>query len=243
MASPNIVTTLELNDPATLIALAEKVRPAAHFLYDRYCVCNPATDIFPTEDIHIEYQDKAGRKLAPLVHKGYKSSGRRGYYTDKLTAARTAEKRSLTVEDYMRKGYGESLFSGKDGAQRALEMTRTDMTNLTDNTIRRWEAMASDLLCNNKYTLNYVKSDANGADESADPVEVSFIDTEEGNICAYTPATLWNADGAKLIEDIVAMCRQLEDNGGSAQDILVGSDVFTWILQSFKKIIIHTHCL
>ncbi len=227
MASPNIVTTLALDEPQTLIAMTAEARPAAKFLFERYFYTNPSTDIFPTEDILIDYKDKSGRKLAPFVHEGWKTSDRTGFATDKLSPARIAPTRKLTVADLIKRGYAEQLFSGKTGAQRAHDKTMQDITELMDEVRRRYEAMAADLLVNNKYTMTYEKSDANGSGEQAGDVVVSFIDTEEGNICAYTPASAWTADTANIYGDIKAMLRQFDDNGGSMNgtiDLLLGSN-------------------
>lgn len=227
MASPNIISTLALDEPQTLIAMTAEARPPAKFLFERYFYTDPSTDIFPTEDILIDYKDKAGRKLAPFVHEGWKTSDRTGFATDKLTPARIAPKRSLTVVDLIKRGYGESLFSGKTGEQRAHDKTMQDITELMDEIRRRYEYMAADLLVNNKYTMTYVKSDDNGESEQAGDVTVSFIDTTEGNICAYTPAAAWTADNPNICGDIKAMLRQLDDNGGAANgtiDLLLGSN-------------------
>lgn len=227
MASPNIVTTLALDEPQTLIAMAAEARPAAKFLFERYFYTNPSTDIFPTEDILIDYKDKSGRKLAPFVHEGWKTSDRTGFATDKLTPARIAPTRKLSVIDLIKRGYGESLFSGKTGEQRAHDTTMQDITELIDEIRRRYEYMAADLLVNNKYVMTYEKSDANGDSEQVGDVTVSFIDTEEGNICAYTPSEAWTADGSNIYGDIKAMLRQFDDNGGALNgtiDLLLGSN-------------------
>lgn len=226
MASPNIITTLALDEPQTLIAMTEAARPAAKFLFERYFHTNPDTDIFPTEDILIDYKDKAGRTLAPFVHEGWKTSDRTGFATDKLSPARIAPKRELSVIDLIKRGYAEQLFSGKTGEQRAHDKTMQDITELMDTVRRRFESMAADLIVNNKYTMTYEKSDENGSSEQTGDVVVSFIDTEEGNICAYTPEAAWT-ESSNIYGDIKAMLRQLDDNGGSTNgtiDLLLGSN-------------------
>lgn len=231
MASPNIVTTLALNEPATLLAMVGKARPAPSFLLNRYFPCNEASDIYPTENILLDYRDKAGRKLAPLVHKGFKSSARRSFYTDKLTPARIAPKRELRLADLVKRGFAEEIFSGKTAEQRAFDMTMSDVTDLIDEVNRRLEYMAADLLVNNQYTLTYEKSDDNGADETSGDVVVSFVDAENANESRYTPETLWNSGKGNIYADIKAMARQLDDNGGDAVDLVLGSDAADALLR------------
>lgn len=224
MSLPNIVETLDLQTPATLQVMVDKVRPTATFLFDRYFRTNPAVDIYMTEFILFERRDKYGRVVAPLVKKGWKSSTRRTYNTTMLRAGRIAPRRTLQIADLVKKGFGEQLInSNMSPSDRALAMTMQDITDMTNGIKRRYELMASDLLVNNMYTLEYEKSDENGADEDIEPQEVSFIDTEGGNPTEYAPATLWN-NGGSIYNDLRAMCRQMDENGGKAVDLVLGSD-------------------
>lgn len=223
MASPNITTTLALDETATLLAFGERVEVPSRFLLDRYFPTNPITDIFPTEDVLIDFHDKRGKKLAPLVHEGYKTGARRTFYTDKLTPCRIAPKRTLGIAALMKRGYGEQLFSGETATERAVEIVMQDVTDIHHEIYRRKMAMAGELLTSNKYTLAYVASDAAGEDEDVTEQTVSFIDTD-GNIAAYTPDVMWDAEGADILADVRAMCRQVVENGGAAVDLLLGTD-------------------
>ncbi len=234
MASPNIVTSLNLDDPQTLVAMLGQTRPAPRFLINRYFPTNPDTDIFPSETILVDYKDKQGRILAPLVHEGHKTTPRRTFRTDKLTPARIAPQRPLTVVNLIKRGFGESLFSGDTPAQRAVNLTINDFTDLTDEVKRVWEKMAADCLTTNTYTLTYVASDAAESGEVTGDVTVSFIDTVSGNAAAYTPATAWNAAGANILGDIKAMIQQMQDNGaiGGEVDLVLGSDAAIALMQN-----------
>lgn len=225
MSLPNIVETLDLQTPATLQVMVDKVRPTATFFYDRYFTTNPAVDIYPSQFILFERRDKYGRVVAPLVKKGWKSSERRTYNTTMLKAGRIAPRRTLQVADLLTKGFGEQLVnSDMTPSDRALMMTVQDVTDMTNMIKRRYELMAATLLVYNSYTLTYEKSDDNGADEDIEPQEVSFIDTKDGNPTEYAPDTLWNASGGSIYDDLRAMCRQLDENGGKAVDLVLGSD-------------------
>lgn len=232
MALPNLVETLDLKTPQTLITMADRVRPAATFLFDRYSTTNAATDIYATQDILVERKDKYGRVVAPLVKKGWKNSERRSYSTTTLKAGRIAPRRILTIADMMVKGYGEQLVnSDMTPTDRAVAITMQDLTDMKNAIKRRMEVMIADLLVNNKYTLTYEKSDANGADEDIEPQEVSFIDSTDGNPTAYSPSTLWDKEGSDIYADLQAMCRQLDDNGGNAVDLVLGTNAAAALLK------------
>ncbi len=234
MALPNLVETLDLKTPQTLITMTDRVRPAATFLFDRYFYTNANTDIYDTEDILVERKDKYGRVVAPLVKKGWKNSTRRTFSTTVLRAGRIAPRRILTIADMMQRGYGEQLInSDRSPSDRAVAITMEDLTDMRNSIKRRMEVMAADLLVNNKYTLTYEKSDANGADEDVEPQEVSFIDSTEGNPTAYAPATMWNK-GGDVYADLRAMCRQLDENGGRAVDLVLGANAAAALLANEK---------
>lgn len=231
MPYPNIISTLKIDEPQTLIAMMDTARPAPQFLLDRYFPCNEDTDVFPTEKVLIDYRDKAGRKLAPLVHAGHKSTDRRGFYTEELTPARIAPVRKLTLSNLIKRQFAEGIFSGRNPEDRALRTVQQDLTDLQNDIKRRLEYMAADLLINNKYTLTYEKSDDNGESEVTGDVVVSFIDSDNTNEAKYTPAALWTATGGDALDDIKAMARQLDDNGGRAQDLILGSNAADALLK------------
>lgn len=234
MALPNIVETLDLKTPQTLITMVDRVRPAATFLFDRYFHTNATTDIYDTEDILVERKDKYGRIVAPLVKKGWKTAARRTFNTTVLRAGRIAPRRTLRIADTIKRGYGESLINGGvSPSDRALSMTMQDMEDMVNSIKRRMEIMAADLLVNNMYTLTYEKSDENGSNEDIEPQEVSFIDSTDGNPTAYTPETLWNK-GGDVYADLRAICEQLDENGGVAVDLVLGSAAAAALLADEK---------
>lgn len=234
MALPNLVETLDLKTPQTLITMTDRVRPAATFLFDRYSHTNAATDIYATQDILVERKDKYGRVVAPLVKKGWKNSGRRSYKTNSLKAGRIAPRRILTIADMMVRGYGEQLVnSDMTPTDRAVAITMQDLTDMRNAIKRRMEVIMADLLVNNKYTLTYEKSDDNGSDEDITPQEVSFIDSTDGNPTAYSPSKMWN-NGGDVYADLQAMCRQLDENGGNAVDLVLGTNAAAALLANEK---------
>ena len=66
----------------TMIGAIQALPTHRTFLRDRYFPCTPATDMFPTEEVLIEYRD-GNKKIAPVVapRKGGVTIKREGYTT------------------------------------------------------------------------------------------------------------------------------------------------------------------
>ena len=57
---------LEIYETTTMIASVEMMTPVTSFLRDRYFPTGDG-DIFPTEEVLVEYKDATGNRLAPVV--------------------------------------------------------------------------------------------------------------------------------------------------------------------------------
>ena len=68
----------------TMIGAVQAMPSHRTFLRDRYFPCTPATDIFPTEEVLVEYRN-GNKKIAPVVmpRKGGINIAREGYKTVK----------------------------------------------------------------------------------------------------------------------------------------------------------------
>lgn len=207
-----------------LMAVRELV-PAARFLRDRYFPTNDVTDIFATTDVIVEYKD-GDKKLAPFVvpRKGGVAVTRRGYSAKRYEPAFIAPKRELTIDDLMRKGFGESMFSSLTPEARQTALLMSDFDELDAMISRREEAMAAETLLTNACVMNHI------ADKDDLPVEMQIQFYEDTNEAQYTPATEWNATGAKIIDDIAAAARMLKSRGLPATDLIVSADVGSAIL-------------
>ena len=93
----NIYTT------KTMLAAVKQIKPATSFLRDRYFPSG-AGDLFPTEEVLVEFKDATGNKMAPVVlpRKGSVSVERDGYTTSKMTPPLVAPSRPLTIDDLNR---------------------------------------------------------------------------------------------------------------------------------------------
>ena len=81
----------------TMIGAVQAMPSHRTFLRDRYFPCTPATDIFPTEEVLVEYRN-GNKKIAPVVmpRKGGINIAREGYKTVKYVPPFVAPQRPLT---------------------------------------------------------------------------------------------------------------------------------------------------
>lgn len=225
----SIATTIGLNEPQTLIAMMASVTPPSTFLFDRYAPTNPDKGYFPTETVLVDYMDAQQRRLAPFRYKGHGTNGRRGFAAELLKPARIACRRDLSIADASFRQFGEAVFNGLTPAQRAFNVTMQDMTDLVDDTKRRLNAMTGNLLMANGYTMTY---DDGKTEDDTKTVDVKFYNAdEESDPSLYTPNAMWSDDSAHVLEDIKAMMRQTELNGGKAVDIIMGSAAYDMFLR------------
>ena len=206
---------------ANLLMAVQQLTPATSFLRDRYFPTNDATDIFTTEDVLVEYRD-GSKKLAPFVapRKGGVTILRNGYSMERYTPPFVAPKRPLTIDDLNKRGFGEALYSNLTPEQRQQTLILRDADELAEFVTRREEAMAAQTMLNNGCVMKHIADDVANGDE----MEIRFY-TGEANPAQYTPAIKWDADGAKIVEDLGAMARMLTSKGLRASELVCSPDV------------------
>lgn len=216
MAEINIYRT------TTMLAAVEQMAPAATFLRDRYFTFSSG-DIFPTEDVLVEYRDSTGNKLAPVVlpRKGDISVERGGYVTSRMTPPLVAPSRPLTIDHLNQKGFGENLYSNRTPAQRQAEILAQDLADFDVMISNREEQMASQVMFTNGMVLRQY-ADKYGTDEYVEYVLQFYAD---GNDAVYTPGAMWSETTANIQGDLAAMIRMLTTRGNQATEVLLGADV------------------
>ena len=210
-----------------LMAVRELV-PAARFLRDRYFPTNDVTDIFATTDVIVEYKD-GDKKLAPFVvpRKGGVAVTRRGYSAKRYEPAFIAPKRELTIDDLMRKGFGESMFSSLTPEARQTALLMSDFDELDAMISRREEAMAAEVMQTNGCVMKHIADDKTESDD----MEVRFY-TEGSNPAQFTPDVKWDQSTAKILADLEAMVRLLTGRGLPAADLVCAPDVADTIIRN-----------
>lgn len=205
----------------TMLGAMKKMEPVHSFLRDRYATTNPR-DVFPTDEVLVEYKDTTNRRMAPIVVNGVSgiTVDRKGYETFRMEPPTVSVKRELTADALRKKGFGEELFSDLTPAQRQQQLLAEDLVDLDQMITNREEFIVSKLLFGNGYTLKQY------ADEYGTPAkdyEMKFY-TESTNPAVYAPGIKWNAEGSDKLADLFAMVRMLTTAGNAARDVLLGAD-------------------
>ena len=214
---------IDIYKTKTMIAAIKQMVPATSFLRDRYFTTTNG-DMFPTEEVLVEYKDATGNKMAPVVlpRKGSIDVAREGYRTDKMAPPLVAPSRPLTIDDLNKKQMGENLFSDRTPAQRQAEILVQDLADFDRMHTAREEYIAAQCIFNNGYVLKQY-ADKYGEGEYEE-FELRFYDGDV-NPAVYVPGTMWNAAGADIFSDLHLMVRMLTTKGNNASEVLLGADV------------------
>lgn len=212
----------------TLLMAIERLLPPVTFLRDRYFPTNDASDIFATEDVLVEYRDGT-KKLAPFVapRKGGVTILRNGYHMERYTPPFVAPKRSLSIDDLTKRGFGEALFTQLTPEQRQQALILRDADEMGEFISRREEAMAAETMLTNGCIMKHIADDTDKGDE----MEIRFY-SEGANPAQYTPAAKWDASGAKILADLGAMIRMLTSRGLRASELVCSPDVADTIVNN-----------
>lgn len=213
----------DLYKTKTMLSAVEQMEPIHAFLRDRYFPTG-AGDLFPTDEVLIEYRDGTNRAMAPVVVDGHDgiTVGRNGYKTFRMEPPLVAPKRHLSEDDLRKKGFGEDLFSNITPEQRQAQLLAQDLTELDELHTNREEYIASKCIFENGYTLNQW-ADEYGTTGKSKAYVMKFYN-EGSNPATYTPGTKWAATGSDKMADLLVMVRQLTTAGNAATDVLLGSD-------------------
>ncbi len=222
--------SINIYQTKTMLAAVKQMAPATSFLRDRYFPTG-AGDLFPTDEVLVEFKDATGHKMAPVVlpRKGSVSVERDGYTTEKLTPALIAPSRPLTIDALNKKGFGENLFSDRTPAERQAEILVQDLADFDEMITTREEFIAAQCIFNNGYVL---KQYADKYGTEAKDYELRFYGAE-GNSAVYAPNYMWEDDtAADILGDLYQMIRMLTTKGNNATEVLLGSDVADVLLKN-----------
>lgn len=216
-------------DTHHLLASVKELAPLHTFLLDRYFPTNEASDMFSTNDVLVEYK-KGSKKASPFVapRKGGIAIMRDGYTMRRFTPSYIAPKRTLTIDDLTRRGFGEALYSNLTPEQRQGVLMLGDLDQLREMNMRRKEAMAAEVIFTNACVMDEYVDDFKSFEER----EVRYYD-EETNPATYTPSANWTTteeSGKQILHDVAAMGSMLTSRGLSFTEVLVAPDVADVIL-------------
>lgn len=223
---------IDIYKTKTMLAAVRQMSPVTSFLRDRYFPTGSG-DMFPTEEVLVEYKDASGNKLAPVVlpRKGSISVEHEGYSTHKMVPPLVAPSRPLTIDDLNKKGFGENLFSDRTPAERQAEILLQDLKDFDEMHTNREEYIAAKCMFENGYVLRQY-ADKYGEGEYVEYV-MKFYD-EGSNPAVYTPGVKWNESTSDKVSDLYQMIRMLTTVGNNATDVLLGADAAEALLDDEK---------
>lgn len=214
----------------TLLFAVQQLTPSVTFLRNRYFPTNDATDVFATDDVLVEFRDGT-KKLAPFVapRKGGVTILRNGYHLERYTPPFVAPKRSLTIDDLKKRGFGEALFAQLTPEQRQQALILRDADEMSELITRREEAMAAETMLTNGCIMKHIADDVDKDDE----MEIRFYDGSV-NPAQYLPTFNWGQTGADIYGDLGIMARMLTTRGLPATELVCSPDVADAVINDEK---------
>ena len=218
-----------------LLAAVRAMRPEHTFFKRRFFPTNAELDIFATAKVLADYKGK-NMKAAPFVipRIGSVPVGRDGFSTYELEPANISLSIPLTLDQLTKRGFGESLMSSLTPADRATRLQLEDLRDLSVRITRTEEWLAIATMLDNGCIMQH-QTETAGVYED---VPVKFYDGDN-NPALYTPGAKWvhstvDENGkitrGKWYDDICNMVRMLTSAGLPATDLLMSSDVATFVM-------------
>ena len=219
--------SFDITNTHHLLAAYEQATPVSSFLRDRYFPCNPATDVFSTDDVIMEYKNGT-QKMAPFVapRVGGKTVLRDGYKMERYEPPFIAPKRPLTLDDLAKKGFGEAIYANLTPEQRQGAIVTKDMTEMDEMITRREEAMAAEVMTTGALVMKHYGDNATDFEEK----HIQYFEGAK-NTAAYTVAAAWGKD-ADIYGDLAGMVTFAQQSGLRVSELVVAANVVPVILNN-----------
>ncbi|MCD8052253.1 MAG: major capsid protein [Clostridiales bacterium] len=220
----------DIYSPEYMLAAIKEMRPEYTFIRDRYFAHDTST--FKTEKVFVDYDDGAGRILAPYVLPavGPVPLTRDGYETRELIPPYISVSMPLTITNLVTRLAGESIVSTMTPEQRERHYLISDMDTLDHAITRREEWMCVNTMLDNACTMHHIGN--NGDDTGKDLIAQYYDDENPGVFTVdepwdvgkdeYTPGT-WYTGTCDVLSD-------MRKAGRDATEMVVGSEVAQMIL-------------
>ncbi len=215
---------MELFETATLLESLEQVKKPTNFLSDRYFPTSKNTDVFKTNKVLVEYR-KGARKVAPFISPRENGVALENYgeYMREYVPPVIGMRKTLTIDDLNKRGFGEALYTAMAPADREATLLVRDMADLRDVIKRRQEVMAAEVLFNNSLNVQEYGEDG----KKGKSWNMKFYEGDT-NPAVYTPTANWadtKASGKQILADVAAMIKMLSKRGIPATEVLMAPDV------------------
>jgi hypothetical protein len=203
---------ISIDETRTMIEAVRDIPPLPTFLRRTFFSGGDRT--FLTEKIDFDYK-KGNLAMAPFVAPlvGGIPMEREGFDTRTLAIPKIAPERVITVENLKARSMGESVYSSKTPAQRALELQAEDYDYLDRAISLREEWMCRQLLMEGKIEIS-------GEINEGPPVKFS-VDYKFTNKEVLAGADAWTNSAAKPIDQLVAWRKEIVENCGIDPNVLL----------------------
>lgn len=143
--------TVSIYEPRTMMGVIRKLPPVHTFFRSTFF---SKEKTFVTKSVDMDYK-KGARKLAPFVSReiGGKVVPNTGYTTETYTPPFIAPDKVTTIDDILDRQPGESMYSGRTPAQRAVIQMSEDFTDLREMILRREEWMCAQAMLTGKIVV------------------------------------------------------------------------------------------
>jgi len=199
-----------------------KMSPApGSFLRSRYMPTGPR-DIFKTEEVFIE-RATDGNLVAPFVipYTGSKLMERAAYTGEKLMPAFINPSRSMSIDQLLKKGIGETVYDETAPADREQNYLADDLVFLQKAIQRRIEWMCGQIITTGK--VDCVIGDAN----STEKVQFKYYGDSFSNKMTFTSGgstQYWGASGVSIYEQVAEMANDIDAEYGEL-DLILGASL------------------
>lgn len=208
----------DIFDPRTMMTLVKRMPPVHTFFRSTFFT---NINTFVTESVDVDFK-RGNRALAPFVHPkmGAQNIPNSGYQTKTYTPPIVAPDKTTTAGDLAKRQAGESIYSGKSPADRAVLKLRDDFQQLKEMIARREEWMCAQAIFTGKIPIV-----GEGIDEI---IDFHFTNYE----AKATAAPKWKTNKLGFIHE---KKKVVQENGFVNPDIvLMADDVLEGFLEDEK---------
>ena len=212
---------VSIYDPRTMDRLVSKMPPVRTFFRSTFFKREVT---FVTESVDVDFK-KGSRKVAPFVSRiiGGKVVPNTGYTTKTYTPPLVAPEKITTVDDLLKRSPGESLYSSRTPAERAVLKMAEDFTELREQIVRREELMCTQAIFTGKIPII-----GDGVNEM---IDFHFTNKEE----ITTSTKKWTNAASDPIADLKRWHETVQKTGFTNCNICVmGSDAANAFINNEK---------
>ncbi len=203
---------VSIYEPRTMGRVVQKLPPVRTFLRSTFF---RHEETFVTKNVDVDFK-KGSRKVAPFVSRliGGKVVPNTGYETKTYTPPLVAPEKVTTIDDLLERRPGESIYSGRTPAERAVLKMSEDFVELREQITRREE-----LMCAQAIFTGTIPVIGEGVNEV---IDFQFTNKEK----ITTAAKKWTADTSDPIADLKRWHETVQKKGFLNCDIcIMGTDV------------------